>query len=134
MLPLLSRMIHRPESAVVEPEARTDSPREVMADSRRSGPGRATPPRRFWSAEEKAAVVIESLRGKDSNISICRRYQISEPTLYKWRQVFLEGGRQRLAGPQGDSTSALLDENRRLKELISSLALGGKRLRPKPPR
>ena len=105
-------------------------------DSRSGGPGsgRTTPQRRIWSVEEKAAVVMESLRGKDSNIAICRRYQISEPTLYKWRQVFLEGGRQRLAAPQGDSTTALLEENRRLKELISSLALGGKRLRPKPPR
>lgn len=91
--------------------------------------------RRQWNADQKLRIVIESLRSPEPNIEICRRHGISEPTLYKWRQQVFDGGKMYLSGTARSSADDLVEENRRLKEVISKTllalenGLGGKSVR-----
>jgi len=54
--------------------------------------------RRNWTAEEKMAIVLEGLRGEANIAGICRVHQISQAQFYKWRDKFLEGGKEHLSG------------------------------------
>ena len=40
--------------------------------------------RRRFTAEFKAQVVIEALRGESSQAAVCRRHNLSEDQLSKW--------------------------------------------------
>ena len=42
---------------------------------------------------EKAEVVMKLLRREESAAKLARRYGVSEQTLYRYRDQFLEGGR-----------------------------------------
>lgn len=48
------------------------------------------------SIEEKMAIVMEGLKNETSISEICRKYHISQSLYYKWRDRFLEGGKQSL--------------------------------------
>ena len=71
--------------------------------------------RRRVSAEVKMAVVLEGLRGETRIADICRKYGIAESLYYKWRDRFLEGGRQALE--QGSGTSKADKLKNEIKEL-----------------
>ena len=46
--------------------------------------------RRTFTPEFKAEVVLEALRGETSQAELCRRHNLSEDQLSKWKQQFLE--------------------------------------------
>ena len=46
--------------------------------------------RRNFTPEFKAEVVLESLRGESSQAELCRRHNLSEDQLSKWKQQFVE--------------------------------------------
>ena len=46
--------------------------------------------RRNFTPEFKAEVVLEALRGESSQAELCRRHNLSEDQLLKWKQQFLE--------------------------------------------
>jgi transposase-like protein len=52
-------------------------------------------------AEERMEAVLALLRREESAAVLARRYQVSEVTLYRWRDVFLAAARQAWASPRG---------------------------------
>ena len=46
--------------------------------------------RRTFTPEFKTEVVLEALRGESSQAEVCRRHNLSEDQLSKWKQQFLE--------------------------------------------
>ncbi len=46
--------------------------------------------RRNFTPEFKATVVLEALSGESSQAELCRRYNLSEDQLSKWKQQLLE--------------------------------------------
>ena len=46
--------------------------------------------RRSFTAEFKAKVVLEALRGESSQAELCRRHNLSEEQLSKWKRQLLE--------------------------------------------
>ena len=45
------------------------------------------------NARERQEVVLMLLRREEPAAALARRYGVSENTLYKWREQFVEGGR-----------------------------------------
>lgn len=80
--------------------------------------------RKIWTAGEKLRIVLAILKGEDSVTEICRRHQVSATQAYRWRDQFLEGGKKALSdGRAKKGRDPLVEENRRLKELVGSQAL-----------
>ena len=46
--------------------------------------------RRIFTPEFKAKVVLEALKGESAQAEVCRRYNLSEDEVSKWKQQFLE--------------------------------------------
>ena len=46
--------------------------------------------RKTFTPEFKASVVLEALRGETSQSVLCRRHNLSEDQVSKWKQQFLE--------------------------------------------
>lgn len=51
--------------------------------------------------EQRAEAVLSLLRREEPAAKIARRYGISEPTLYRYRDLFLEAGKAGLANGNG---------------------------------
>ena len=65
------------------------------------------------SVSEQRDVVLMLLRKEESAGVLARRYGVSEGTLYRWRDQFLQGGQQALSqGRQGTNA-----HKQRIKEL-----------------
>ncbi len=63
------------------------------------------------SAEERLSLVLESLRPEASIADLCRKHGISQTTFYKWRDKFLEGGKQALLS-NGQAKGSEVDKAR----------------------
>ena len=50
------------------------------------------------SVEQRTQAVLALLRREEPAAKIARRFGISEPTLYRYRDLFLEGGKAGIAG------------------------------------
>jgi len=70
------------------------------------------------------AIILEGLKGEKSIAEICREHQVSQTQFYKWRDRFLEGGKQRLGNGNGQSEDKRYKaENDRLKKIIGEQAI-----------
>jgi len=80
--------------------------------------------RRHFSSEEKMAIVLNGLKGKQSVAEICRQHQISQSQYYKWRDLFLEGGKNALVYGAPSKKEALFKaEIERLQRIIAKQAV-----------
>ncbi len=62
---------------------------------------------------KRAEAVLSLLRKEEPAVRIARRYGVSEPTLYRWRDEFLEGGQAALAGKKKGEAA----ERQRIRDL-----------------
>jgi len=69
------------------------------------------------------SIVLAMLKGDTPVTEICHRHQVSANQVYRWRDQFLEGAKEALHDGRKKAHDFLLDENRRLKELIGSQSL-----------
>lgn len=67
---------------------------------------------------QKMDVVLRLLRKEEPASVLARRYGISDPTLYRWRDEFLAGGKAALA----NGGTAQNGSSRRVQELERELA------------
>jgi transposase-like protein len=68
-------------------------------------------------ASQRREAVLSLLRKEETAAAIARRYQVSEPTLYRWRDEFLAGGEAALSKGRGKSDGQDA-EVRRLKQQL----------------
>ena len=59
--------------------------------------------RRRFTAEFKAEIVLEALSGESSQAELCRRHNLSEDQVSKWKQQFLENAVSVLVLPDGSA-------------------------------
>ena len=62
--------------------------------------------RRRFTAEFKASVVLEALSGESSQAEVCRRHNLSEDQLSKWKQQLLENAATVFASTDKHSSEA----------------------------
>lgn len=68
-----------------------------------------------WTAEQKLAIVLEGIKGAISVAELCRTHGVNQVQYYKWRDLFLEGAKQRLAGKT--QLNGSLTDKAQIKEL-----------------
>ena len=73
------------------------------------------------SPEQKLRVVLAVVRGEVSIKDAARREGVSETSVAKWRDRFLDGGRQALAQPASGSSAAEAQLERENEELKAAL-------------
>ncbi len=70
------------------------------------------------SVQEREEAILRCLRKEEPVAAVARRYQVSEQTLYRWRDEFLAGGRQALSKKDGKGDEA----GQRIAQLEKQLA------------
>jgi transposase len=70
------------------------------------------------NAEQRMELVLQLLRKEAPAVQIARRGGISEQTLYRWRDEFLQGGKQALNGKglQSEQAKAVSRLNAQIAE------------------
>ena len=80
----------------------------------------ARPPK--FSSQEKLRIVLSVLRGESSIKETARRERVSETSIAKWRDLFVEGGAQALAdGARRGPSEREVELERRLEQVTSAL-------------
>ncbi len=80
--------------------------------------------RQSWSVEEKLATVLAVLNGRQSVAEVARRRGVNENQVYRWKEHFLDAGRQGLNGARAQPADQRLEaENTPLKKLLGEKAL-----------
>lgn len=103
--------------------AKSTSPEALLKDIRRNT-------KHVFSSEQKVLIVMEGIRGGGglSVAELCRKYDISDTTYYKWDKDFIEAGKARLEGDiLREATSyevqELRSQNQDLKMALAELVL-----------
>lgn len=76
------------------------------------------PRRSELKAETRVEAVLALLRKDESAAALARRYQVSEQTLYRWRDTFLEAGKGGLVKGEGKADESA----RRIEQLERELS------------
>ncbi len=77
------------------------------------------PKRSNANPSQRREAVLSLLKREEPAVQIARRYGVSEPTLYRWRDDFLAAGEAALAG-KNDKAAA--SQQRRIEELQQEIA------------
>jgi len=87
--------------------------------------------RKYWSPDEKLQIILAGLKAEDSIGEICRKFGIHQSQYYRWKKVFLEGGKEALKGNGKISNRELqlLKENNELKSIIGDLTIENRLLK-----
>ncbi len=78
--------------------------------------------RRKFTPEFKAEVVLEALRGETSQAELCRRYNLSEQQLSKWKQQVIENVATLFASTDQQSSEAA-ERIAHLEQLVGRLTV-----------
>ncbi len=70
------------------------------------------------SVRERREVVLMLLRREEPAAALARRYGVSEVTLYRWRDEFIQGGEAAMVNDKGAANGS----SRRVQELERALA------------
>lgn len=77
---------------------------------------------RNFTPEFKAEVVLEALRGESSQAELCRRHNLSEEQLSKWKQQFVENSAS-LFEPIDKASKDAVEQIAHLEQLVGKLTL-----------
>jgi transposase-like protein len=80
---------------------------------------------RKFSAESKMAIVLNGLKGDISITELCKKHQISQSLYYKWRDAFLEAGKNRLEVGKSNVSDTEIYKNKiaALEHIIGKLVI-----------
>ncbi len=78
--------------------------------------------RRKFTPEFKAEVVLEALSGETSQAEVCRRYNLSEQQLSKWKQQVVENVATLFASTDQQSSEAA-ERIAHLEQLVGRLTV-----------
>ena len=78
--------------------------------------------RRRFTAEFKAKVVLEALSGESSQAELCRRYNLSEQQLSKWKQQAVENFAS-LFGSKDKAAADAAERIAHLEQLVGRLTV-----------
>jgi transposase len=88
------------------------------------------------SAKQRSEAVLALLRREEPAAQLARRYGVSEPTLYRWRDEFLAGGEAALAAggknghdPQVRRISELEQQIEKRDQVIGELTIANRILK-----
>ena len=79
--------------------------------------------RRNFTPEFKAEVVLEALRGESSQAEVCRRHNLSDEQLSKWKRQLLENAETPLFEPADKQSDASAERITQLEQLVGRLPL-----------
>ena len=79
--------------------------------------------RRNFTPEFKAEVVLEALSGESSQAEVCRRHNLSDEQLSKWKRQLLENAETPLFEPADKQSDASAERIAELEQLVGRLTL-----------
>ena|SRR5487761_91649 len=87
-----------------------------------------------WTAEQRIAIVMESLNTNISLAELCRKHNVTPNAFYSWKAKFMEAGKLALSSEskrknKNDPSLELEAENEDLKKLIGELTIGNSALK-----
>lgn len=85
--------------------------------------------------KDRREAVLRMLRREEAAAAIARRYQVSEPTLYRWRDEFLAGGEAAIGNgkgkrdPRGRQITELQEQLEQRDQVIGELTIANRILK-----
>ena len=79
--------------------------------------------RRRFTAESKAEIVLEALSGESSQAELCRRHNLSEDQLSKWKQQLVENAASVFGSRNKVSSEDAAERIAHLEQLVGRLTV-----------